>query len=429
MDPSEDQADLPEEDDSGAPAETPTEEPSPRPLPKTVPTGTKSPTASGGAPAPTRLVSDALLTDTPRTEEQPPLTDDQKIQKDADRYVRMAGGDPKDPASAQRALAKALSDNNRLAALSKERQQQDAVIGELRARVGALEHTRDDFVPPPAEIDPDDADQINLVVDRLLNKNPEAQSIFARWQEQRDEAAKIAERDRNGAVVGGELFTVQNDIAVLKSNLDDANRTRLGLPPLADIDKEDLESKLEKASAKADRLIDRYREYARAMRELQAENNDLRERARERVREKAKLARQQAAERAAAPKREAEAEELWDSSFAAASEGLPSDTADLLEHHLLLLADSVVNGMGEKIPDLDGWIRKQSDKFLKSTGIAQGRADVEAARLKERDYRQPAPLGRASLAVPERSEKITPGERLRAADRRAALLSRRISAR
>jgi DNA repair exonuclease SbcCD ATPase subunit len=373
-------------------------------------------------------VSDALLTDTPRTEEEPP-TDDQKIQKDADRYVRMAGGDPKDPASAQRALAKALSDNNRLAALSKERQQQDAVISELRARVGALEHTRDDFVPPPAEVDPDDADQLNIVVDRLLTKNPEAQSIFARWQEQRDEASKIAERDRNGAVIGGELFTVQNDVAMLRSNLDDANRARLGLPPLADIDKEDLENKLEKASAKADRLIATYREYARAMRELQAENNDLRERTRERVREKAKLARQQAAERAAAPKREAEAEALWDDSFATVSGGLPPETAELLEHHLLLLADSVVNGMGEQIPDLNSWIQKQSDKFLKSTGIAQGRGDVEAARLKERDYRQPAPLGRASLAVPERSEKITSGDRLRAADRRSALLSRRISAR
>jgi hypothetical protein len=292
--------------------------------------------------------------------------------------------------------------------------------------VAAVEHLRDDYLPPPSEVNPDDATQVDAVVERLLSKNEEALGLFAEYKTERDAANLIAQRDRSGQIVGGELADVLQDLADIASNTDDKRRERLGLQPLAEIDKEDLKRQREQLEAKRDRLVARYREHVSSIKDIQLRNGRLRQEFREQVIDKASEARQRAAERAAAPEQEAAAEAVWDGAFNTVSTGLPEGTADILEEHLLFLADSIVNGQGRGLGDVRAWMEKQSDRFLRSIGVVQGRGDVALARQKDLDRRQPAPLGRASVAVPERSKDTSPGDRLRAADRRSALLSRSI---
>jgi hypothetical protein len=427
-------ADDPEEPEGGAPAEgeQAAEEPGkPRPLPKTVVPARVPPTATAkpGATGPTRLVSEALG-EAPPTDTPPPRepTEEEKVASAADRYVRKYGGDPADPESAKKALAKALSDDTRLSTLTREKERQDAVIAELRSRVAAVEHLRDDYLPPPVEVDPDDLAQVDAVVDRLASKNDEAQALFAEFKTERDAASVIAQRDKNGQITGGELAEVLQDLADIRANTDDKRRERLGLQALADIDKEDLQNKAEKLEAKRDRLIATYREHVNAIKDIQRRNGELRLSIRDTVIEKAKAARQKAAERAAAPEQEAAAEKVWDGAFEAVAAGLPEGTMDVLEEHLLNRADAIVNGQGRDLGDVRAWMQEQADRFLRSIGFVQGRSDVALARQKDADRRQPAPIGRASIAVPDRSKDTSPGDRLRAADRRSSLLSRSIRA-
>lgn len=373
------------------------------------------------APPPEATDAGPRVTRLPKPQATEPSTGDEP--KKPTRLVSELRPEPAAPPEDKRAAEPPAvkGEPDELTRLKQERDQLNERLSRLEQRAAEKPSPREPGdLPPPEEVDPDDVDTVKLVARAQMNaRDPEA----AAW---RSEYSKLGTELEP---LTTELKSVDGDVIALQRALDPKKSKEFGLPELDDLAREGLETRLQTALSRKERLEGRIDKYESKREDLAARYQNKFGAWMEAVRNTVINKRQATEEAATRVEEESAADSKWQSSLDEALAGLPKDVdKDEVETYLLARADVIYNDLHKEIPNLTAWMKEKVQKLYGARNVAVGASDVQLARLRERDARQSAPRGRAAVAVRPAAQTLTPEERRREADRRTALMARSIKA-
>lgn len=366
-----------------------------------------------------RLVSASAPAPAPATSAAPPDSAEEK----ARRFVEMHGG------NTTAALAKALEDNNRLAALARENE-------ELRAgRGGAPGPAAPGAPAPAAEPEPLTEEQVQQALREAAAADRDCLRMADEFRSLQTRYTAIATYDDAGKLTGGELYDIERELSAVEAHIDPA-KFKLDLEPPDAITLQDLNNRKLNLETKKGNLEGEWeRKVGRA--------TTVRDKFAARVDGfRGNIERNHAAQvlERESQQTQGASEKTWTTTWDREYEALAreknlsrEDKADL-EKLLLEKADVVFNNNGDIPPEtVKGWLAEKAAEVLAFRDRRNGQAAVDAARLHAAAVAQPAPSGPAALAsVPAGGgapDNRSARQKRLDADRRTAVASRSIYSR
>jgi len=345
-----------------------------------------------------------------------PAPDDAEAK--ARRFVEMHGG------NTTAALAKALEDNNRIAALVKENEALKAGKAPADTTAGAA----------PAAPKPPTEEEIQQSLREQAAADPECRRMADDFKTHQQAAIEIATYDQRGNLTGGKLFDVEQQLDAIEKHLDPA-KFKLGVEPPNELVKEDLQRQRAELRGERRELRDQYRDHVSTAGQLRdgfaarvdGWRDGIIQKHTEATQAQESQDQQNAAEKAF--------NTTWDAEYAALvkEKGLSREDAADLQELLFKAADVVLNNGGDIEPhQLKGWLQTEADKVLKFRDRARGSAAVADSRRASAAVAQPAPSGPAAVAAapaPGAPDNRSARQRRIDADRRTAVASKSIYAR
>lgn len=276
--------------------------------------------------------------------------------------------------------------------------------------------------PAPPEPTPDEAMDGHLR--NFAKTDPGYKAIAERWIADTAEMQKIIQTNDKKQIVGGDLIKVRKDIEYYQRKLESEKET------LNEMEVLDLKGILTALELKDERLAGKHERLYGRTEELARNCAKVLETERQRILRTADSKREESVEEERKAKAETQTDATLKAHFKALGKEFSAEDANDLEGLLLARIVEHHEVHGKDIEDLPAWLKAETDKIAAKWKRSKAKESVEAARVKDRDNRQPAPKGAAATAEPRppTASELSPRERRLQAAARTQRLAQKIVA-